>query len=159
MLFNLSGILLFYVNWPLRPIPIKCAKFMGNTTAKYRWFALAYLAVCFFFVPAIFMGFSLAGDVPLIVLITLCVLAALFVGGVNVMQKRCPEKLPLKLQTWAWLPEPLRSLRPYDEHVFQPLGRVCTCCKIGKSKTVELKNVKAELAPSNSELAIAAERM
>ena len=159
LFFNLTGIFIWYGIWPLRSIPINAAKFLGDTTAEYRWFALAYLAVCFFFVPAIFMGFSLAGDVPLIVLITLCVLVALFVGGVNVMQKRCPEKLPLKLQTWAWLPEPLRSLRPYDEHVFQPLGRVCTCCKVGKSKTVELKNVKAELAPSNSELAIAAERM
>ena len=159
LFFNLTGIFIFYGIWPLRSLPIQAAKLLGDTTAKYRWFALAYLAVCFFFVPAIFMGFSLAGDVPLIVLITLCVLVALFVGGVNVMQKRFPEKLPHKLRTWTWLPEPLRSLRPYDEHVFQPLGRVCSCCKVGKSKTIELKNVKAELAPSNSELAIAAERM
>ena len=159
LFFNLSGIFIWYGIWPLRAVPIRLAKALGDTTAKYRWFALAYLAVCFFIVPAIFMGFSLAGDAPLLVLITLCIITAVFVGTVNVMQARFPERLPIKLRTWAWLPEPLRSLRPYDEHLFQPLGRVCICCKSNKSTTVELKNVKAELAPSNSELAIAAERM
>jgi len=159
LFFNVSGIFIWYGIWPLRAVPIRLAKALGDTTAKYRWFALAYLAVCFFIVPAIFMGFSLAGDAPLLVLITLCIITAVFVGTVNVMQARFPERLPIKLRTWAWLPEPLRSLRPYDEHLFQPLGRVCICCKSNKSTTVELKNVKAELAPSNSELAIAAERM
>ena len=159
LFFNLSGIFIWYGIWPLRAIPINAAKYLGDTTAQYRWFALVYLAVCFFIVPAIFMGFSLAGDAPLLVLITLCIITAVFVGTVNVMQARFPERLPIKLRTWAWLPEPLRSLRPYDEHLFQPLGRVCICCKSNKSTTVELKNVKAELAPSNSELAIAAERM
>ena len=159
LFFNLTGIFIWYGIWPLRAVPIRLAKALGDTTAKYRWFALAYLAVCFFIVPAIFMGFSLAGDAPLLVLITLCIITAVFVGTVNVMQARFPERLPHKLRTWAWLPEPLRSLRPYDEHIFAPLGRVCICCRTAKSTAVELKNVKAELAPSNSELAIAAERM
>merc|ERR1711998_609503 len=95
-----------------RRIPINAAKFLGDTTAKYRWFALAYLAVCFFIVPAIIMGISLASDAALIVTITICVLIALFVVIVNVMQTRCPQMLPQKLQTWQWLPEPLpRSSR------------------------------------------------
>ena len=159
LFFNLTGIFIWYSIWPLRQVPIRLAKALGDTTAKYRWFALAYLAVCFFIVPAIFMGFSLAGDAPLLVLITLCLITAVFVGFVNVMQARFPERLPHKLRTWAWLPEPLRSLRPYDEHIFAPMGRFCICCKTAKSTSVELKNVKAELAPSNLELAIAAERM
>merc|ERR1712127_815943 len=145
LFFNVTGIFIWYGIWPLRAVPIRLAKALGDTTAKYRWFALAYLAVCFFIVPAIFMGFSLAGDAPLLVLITLCIITAVFVGTVNVMQARFPE--------------PLRSLRPYDEHIFAPLGRVCICCRTAKSTAVELKNVKADLAPSNSELAIAAERM
>merc|ERR1719331_2180924 len=36
LLFNLTGIVLFYVFFPLRPAPIKAAKFLGDTTAKYR---------------------------------------------------------------------------------------------------------------------------
>ena len=90
----------------------------------------------------------------------------LFVAVVNVLQARRPQYLPAKLRTWAWLPEPLRSLRPYDVHIFGPLGRACVCCKKrlngGATRTVELKDVKtqkAEIAPSNDDLAIAAERM
>ena len=110
------------------------------------------------------MGFSIAGDVPLGVLIALTVLVGLFVTVVNVLQARRPQYLPTKLRSWAWLPEPLRSLRPYDEHIFGPLGRACVCCKtrLKDTRTVELKDVKtqkAEIAPSNDDLAIAAERM
>lgn len=166
LFFNLTGIVIWYCIWPLRAIPIRAAKFLGDTTAQYRWFALVYLAVCFFIVPAIFMGFSIAGDVPLGILIALTVLVGLFVTVVNVLQARRPQYLPAKLRTWAWLPEPLRSLRPYDEHIFGPLGRFCVCCRTrlkgGATRTVELKDVKtqkAEIAPSNDDLAIAAERM
>merc|ERR1712022_90542 len=60
LLFNITGIFIWYVIWPLRAIPINAAKFLGNTTAKYRWFALAYLAMCFFIIPLIFMSLSLA---------------------------------------------------------------------------------------------------
>merc|ERR1711998_18728 len=48
LFFNLSGIALFYVIWPLRWLPINAAKFLGNTTAEYKWFAVAYLFMCFF---------------------------------------------------------------------------------------------------------------
>ena len=164
LFFNLTGIIIWYGIWPLRSVPIGAAKFLGNTTATYRWFALVYLAVCFFIVPAIFMGFSLAGDVPLGILIALTVLVAVFVTTVNVLQARRPQWLPAKLRSWEWLPEPMRSLRPYDVHVFGPLSRVCSCClKSSKMKSVDLKNIQmakvAELAPTNDELAVAAERM
>jgi sodium-dependent phosphate cotransporter len=164
LFFNLTGIIIWYGIWPLRSVPIGAAKFLGNTTATYRWFALVYLAVCFFIVPAIFMGFSLAGDVPLGILIALTVLVAVFVTTVNVLQARRPQWLPAKLRSWDWLPEPMRSLRPYDVHVFGPLSRVCSCClKSSKMKSVDLKNIQmakvAELAPTNDELAVAAERM
>merc|ERR1719453_1692005 len=54
LFFNLSGIMLWYVIWPLRAIPINAAKFLGNTTAEYKWFAPFYLFMCFFLIPLIF---------------------------------------------------------------------------------------------------------
>ena len=44
LFFNLTGIFLFYTIWPMRQLPIRAAKFMGNTTAEYRWFALALVS-------------------------------------------------------------------------------------------------------------------
>merc|ERR1719331_2917906 len=35
LLFNFSGIFIWYVIWPLRAVPINAAKFLGNTTAVY----------------------------------------------------------------------------------------------------------------------------
>jgi sodium-dependent phosphate cotransporter len=166
LFFNLTGIFIWYGIWPLRQFPIRAAKFLGNTTAEYRWFALAYLAVCFFILPAIFMAVAFAGDVPIIVLITLCVLAALFVAIVNSLQSRCPRYLPEKLRTWLWLPEAMRSLRPYDTYVFAPLGnslsKCCSCFKSVESTSRPLKDVKGqakELPANPDELAKAAERM
>ena len=40
LFFNLTGIFIFYTIWPLRALPIRAAKFMGNTTAEYRWCAV-----------------------------------------------------------------------------------------------------------------------
>ena len=61
------------------------------------------------------------------ILISICAAVGLFVTVVNVLQHRRPTWLPPKLRSWAWLPEPMRSLRPYDERIFAPLGRVCAC--------------------------------
>ena len=60
LFFNLSGICLFYVIWPLRALPIKASRFLGNTTAEYKWFAPFYLFMCFFLIPLIFFGISTA---------------------------------------------------------------------------------------------------
>jgi len=140
LFFNLSGIVLFYVIWPMRRFPINAAKFLGDTTAKYRWFALAYLFMCFFIIPAIIMGIAVASDAAAIVVIVIGVLIILSVSTINWLQRRFPEKLPEKLRTWEWLPAPLRSLEPYDKYIFGPLGKVCACCKACKEqeKTEEL---------------------
>ena len=53
LFFNLTGIVIWYVIWPMRRFPINAAKFLGDTTAKYRWFALAYLFMCFFVIPVL----------------------------------------------------------------------------------------------------------
>ena len=137
LFFNLTGIFIWYGIWPLRQFPIRAAKFLGNTTAEYRWFAIAYLFVCFLIVPAIFMGIAFGGPGAVIPVVVLCVLVALFVAIVNTMQFRCPERLPAKLRDWLWLPEPLRSLAPYDKYFFAPLGaQLGKCCKCFKKEEV-----------------------
>jgi hypothetical protein len=60
LLFNLTGILLFYPVPALR-IPIRLARAMGNTTATYRWFAVVYLLGAFFVAPLIVFGLSSIG--------------------------------------------------------------------------------------------------
>ena len=126
------------------------------------------------------MGFAFAGDVPIIVLIVLCLSLAAFVAVVNVLQFRRPAWLHPTLRTWLWLPEPLRSLRPYDQYYFAPLGnyfaRCCTCKKwcttnfkskhrAGNNKRagVDLKDVKVTprltTGYNPDELAVATQRM
>ena len=36
--------------WPLRSVPISFARALGNITAEYRWFPVAYILVMFFLV-------------------------------------------------------------------------------------------------------------
>merc|ERR1719231_388694 len=101
LFFNLSGIVLFYVIWPLRGLPINAARFLGNTTAVYKWFAPFYLIMCF--------------------------LVFLFVVIVNTLQTRKPDVLPGLLKDWSFLPKPMRSLEPMDRILCEPLNRViCT---------------------------------
>ncbi|KAI0222244.1 Sodium-dependent phosphate transport protein 2A, partial [Lamellibrachia satsuma] len=51
LFFNIFGILIWYPVPAMRNVPVTLAKCLGNTTAKYRWFAVAYLAVMFFMLP------------------------------------------------------------------------------------------------------------
>lgn len=140
LFFNIIGIFIWYVIWPMRRIPIGAAKFMGRTTAKYRWFAGFYLLMAFFVIPLIFMGLSLWGTVPLVIVTVFCLMIGIFVTVVNVLQTRKPEWLPEKLRTWEWLPLYLRSLEPMDRALCMPIGRVlaplCGCCKCCKTAQV-----------------------
>merc|ERR1711998_339493 len=122
LFFNLSGIVVWYVVWPMRALPVSAAKFLGNTTAKYRWFALAYLFLCFFLIPFIFMGLSIASTAACVVIAVICFLLLIFVVSVNVAQARKPSILPAKLQTWDFLPAWMTSLETIDR-IF------CGCCK------------------------------
>ena len=36
-------------------------KWLGRVTAQFRWFALVYLSVTFFFAPGLVLALSLAG--------------------------------------------------------------------------------------------------
>ena len=117
LFFNISGIIIWYPIPQLRRVPIKFAKALGNTTAEYRWFAIAYLFVVFFIFPGAIFGLSLAGwkifagiMVPIVVFFLVIII-------INIMQDKKQNWLPSRLQTWKWLPEPLRSLEPYDRAI------------------------------------------
>jgi cytochrome c biogenesis protein ResB len=46
---------------------------------------------------------------------------------INVLQAYVSTRLPKWLQTWSWLPRPLRSLAWYDERIF-----VKQCCRFNQ---------------------------
>ena len=114
LFFNISGILLWYPIPYLRKVPISFAKTLGNKTADYRWFALAYLVFGFFLLPASVFGLSLAGWQILLGVAMPFVLLFLFIVVVNVLQKKAPGHLPEVLHDWEWLPKWTRSLEPHD---------------------------------------------
>ncbi|UYV62402.1 SLC34A2 [Cordylochernes scorpioides] len=124
LLFNLSGILLFYPIPYLR-FPIGLARALGNLTASYRWFAVLYMVMMFIIFPVFIFALSWAGsEVLAAVLGTLLLLVALIIL-INVLQRKRPGMLPQVLRTWEWLPECLRSLEPMDRLV----STACCCCK------------------------------
>jgi len=121
--FNITGILLFYPI-PFTRFPIPMAKFLGDTTAKYRWFSIAYLILTFFFLPGVVFGLSIAGPIVLISILSPVTILILFVILVTILQRKKPTWLPVVLRNWKWLPEPLRSLEPLDRLISK-----CVCCR------------------------------
>uniref|UniRef100_A0A672F4W4 Sodium-dependent phosphate transport protein 2B-like n=1 Tax=Salarias fasciatus TaxID=181472 RepID=A0A672F4W4_SALFA len=127
-LFNISGIILWYPI-PFTRIPIRLAKALGNTTAKYRWFAAVYIICCFFVLPLFVFSLSLAGwqvlvgvGVPLLVMLIVIIV-------INVLQKRKPSCLPSALRSWDFLPLWAHSLAPWDKVVGVITAKCCCCCK------------------------------
>ncbi|CAH1777713.1 unnamed protein product [Owenia fusiformis] len=121
LFFNIIGIIIWYPIPAMRRVPIKLAKFLGNKTAKYRWFAIVYLILMFFLFPAFIFAISIPGwevlvgvGVPILVFI-------IVIAIINCMQSRHPNRLPKKLRNWDFLPICLHSLAPYD--------RIFRCCK------------------------------
>ena len=133
LFFNISGILLFYPIPKFRP-PIKMAKYLGCQTAKYRWFALAYLVMFFFLLPAAGFGLSIVSWIALLAVFGPIVLIIIIIFVIKLIQHRCPSSLPAKFQNWKWLPKCLRSLEPLDRAIMRLscncyLCRLCHCCK------------------------------
>ena len=112
--FNISGILLWYP-LPFTRLPIRMAKALGERTAKYRWFAVLYLIVCFLLLPSLIFGISMAGWRALVGVGAPFLGLLFFVGLVNVLQARSPGRLPKWLQTWEFLPAWMHSLQPLDQ--------------------------------------------
>ncbi len=60
LLFNITGILIFYPFKPLRRIPIRLAQGLAHRTSENRWFALYYMLGLFFLMPLVFVLISRA---------------------------------------------------------------------------------------------------
>jgi len=136
LFFNITGILIWYPVPFMRKLPIWLAKKLGNTTADYRWFAVVYLILLYLLFPMAVFGLSVASPWALLGVAIPLIILAIFVIVVNVLQSKRPHWLPPLLRSWAFLPLPLRSLRPYDDviglcfrsRIVRKLFR-CQCCK------------------------------
>ncbi|KAI5087632.1 solute carrier family 34 (type II sodium/phosphate cotransporter), member 2a, partial [Silurus meridionalis] len=131
LFFNISGITLWYV-LPFMRVPIILAKSLGDVTARYRWFAVFYVLLCFFFIPLLVFGLSLAGLPALLAVLVPVVLLIVSVLGINFLQSHFPGRLPSCLRSWDFLPLWARSLQPWDRIVTAMTARCCCCCKCGQ---------------------------
>lgn len=128
--FNISGILIFYPI-PFMRVPIRLAKGLGNKTAKYRWFAVVYLILCFFLLPLGVFGLSIAGWQALVGVAVPIVFVIIVVIIISVLQAKFPRVLPDILKTWDFLPKWMHSLKPWDTWMSSLTlfcGRYCCCC-------------------------------
>ena len=121
--FNISGILLWYPVPCLR-LPIRMAKALGKRTAKYRWFAVLYLLLCFLLLPSLVFGISMAGWQAMVGVGAPFTALLAFVVLVSILQSRSPRHLPTWLQTWEFLPRWMHSLKPLDRLI----TRATLCC-------------------------------
>ncbi|KAI9561077.1 (+)/Pi cotransporter [Daphnia sinensis] len=115
LFFNVTGIVLFYPI-PFMRLPIPVAKFLGDVTAKYRWFAMFALIIMFLILPSTVLGLSIAGTVTLQCVGIPFLIIIIAVVIINVFQRYCPFLLPPVMRNWLWLPDFCRSLEPYDRH-------------------------------------------
>ena len=159
LLFNITGITIWYVIWPLRAVPINAAKFLGNTTAKYRWFALAYLFFCFFLIPAIFFALSIGSSAACVAVAVIIALVAVFVGVVNKLQAKNSTMLPAILRDWTFLPLWMRSLEPFDRVVCARVAPLCACCVKRVAKKPTESTTKKISKAIEGDLEVAATRL
>ncbi|CAD5112554.1 DgyrCDS1766 [Dimorphilus gyrociliatus] len=142
--FNIFGLLLFYPIPVTRKIPIGMARYLGDVTAEYRWFAIFYLILVFLIIPGIVFGLSIPGWYVLLAVGGPVVIFIIALIVINILQRKRPQALPEKLRSWDFLPKPLRSLEPYDRLVFRSCN--CACCKKNdKVEDLETANSKSEV--------------
>ncbi|GAA6081526.1 solute carrier family 34 member 2a [Tachysurus ichikawai] len=126
LFFNISGIMLWYV-LPFMRVPIRMAKSLGHVTAQYRWFAVFYVLLCFFFIPLLVFGLSLAGLPTLLAVLVPVVFIIVTVIAINFLQSHFSERLPSCLRSWDFLPLWARSLEPWDR-IIMAMSVCCCCC-------------------------------
>jgi len=147
LLFNISGILLFYPI-PFMRWPIGLAQMLGDITATYRWFAGVYLAVMFVFAPLFIFILSLLGTQIMYGILGPLMVIGLIVILINLMQNYCSQWLPNFMQDWSFLPLWMRSLKPLDDF-FQHLT-CCSKCINPELKSIQITDLKdVESAISN----------
>ncbi|XP_076595292.1 sodium-dependent phosphate transport protein 2A [Chaetodon auriga] len=125
LFFNVFGILLWYP-LPFMRLPIRMARVLGERTAKYRWFAVLYLLLCFLLLPSLVLGLSLAGWRVMAGVGAPFLGVTIFIAIVNMMQARSPSHLPTQLRTWDFLPQWMHSLKPLDRLI----TKATVCCSI-----------------------------
>jgi len=146
LLFNLTGICLFYPIPAVR-LPIRLAKALGDTTARYRWFAVVYLVLMFFVVPLIVFGLSAAGHGVLPVVLAVVGVVAVCAGTLTAFQRRLPDFIPAPLRSWDWLPRWMRSLEPADQLIMAGVALVRrTCRQAGKESSLDSTGAAAQSA-------------
>lgn len=124
LFFNVLGIVVWFPIPKMREIPLNAARFLGTTTAKYRWFSICYIIIFFFVIPTVVFVLSLAGWYVSFIVAGPIVALAVFCLIVNALQRHRPQLLPPILRTWDFLPVWFRSLEPYDR-----LFATLWCCK------------------------------
>uniref|UniRef100_A0A914UKX3 Uncharacterized protein n=1 Tax=Plectus sambesii TaxID=2011161 RepID=A0A914UKX3_9BILA len=132
----LTGILMFFVIPITRQAPLGLARILGNKTAKYRWFALVYVAVMFFLLPGAIFALSMAGETVLMMVGAPLCIVLLLVIVINALQVYLPSVLPSFLRDWEWLPRWMHSLEPADALIVRLSSALpfCTsCCPADKS--------------------------
>ena len=146
LMFNLTGILLFYPV-PAMRWPISVARTLGNVTSQYRWFALVYLAGMFFIFPLTLFGLSMAGPIPLYTVVSLVLFLIMFCVVVTNLQVSHPAYLPTLLHNWNFLPLWMHSFEPWDRAIMAVVG--CCCRKKGWLDD-DLKEVILTKTPKDS---------
>ena len=144
LFFNLSGILIWFVIPVMRKPPIAAARFLGRTTSKYRWFAVAYIFVCFFLIPLTIFGLSLAGWKVLVGVGVPVLVFAGFVIIITILQNKRPGVLPTILLNWKFLPVWMRSLEPIDRIfrlIMVRLKRIGLCCCDAKTDAATVETI------------------
>lgn len=137
-LFNIFGILLFYPI-PFMRWPIPLCKGLGDITADYRWFAIVYLILMFFLLPGAVFALSLGGMIVMWSILGPILIFLAIIIFINIIQNKKPSLLPSRLQNWDFLPEPIRSLDPYDR-VFTALP-CCKKCRVAPEIDEEAQHV------------------
>lgn len=132
LFFNVSGIALWYILLFMH-VPIVMAKSPGHVTAQNRWFAVFYMLLCFFIIPLLVFGLSLAGLPTLLAVLVSVVLLIVSVLAINFLQTHFPERLPSCLRSWHFLPLWARSLEPWDQKITAMTACRCSkCCQVAR---------------------------
>eukprot|EP00127_Corallochytrium_limacisporum_P001983 Clim_evm2s95 gene=Clim_evmTU2s95 len=135
LFFNIFGVCIWYVVPVMRRVPIRAARAMGNVTAKYRWFPIFYILVCFLIIPAALFGLSMAGwevfagvMVPIVLLLLACI-------GAHHGRKHHYDRMPGFLQDLSW--NPLRNIVEDSVEAIDRLNSKCGCVKSGSTDSEE----------------------
>lgn len=125
LLFNLSGVLLFYPVPLLRRVPLRIARTIGKLSADYRWFAVVYICNMFLVVPGLCFGLSLAGPYVFYGVVGAVFLLVASLFALHFLQRTKPALLPPAMRTFGFLPLPLRSLDPADRVLKRVAQFIC----------------------------------